>query len=145
MKKATVFPPLPPLVLIAEDDLDDQLLLQEALSENGIAARDVAFVGDGEELLERLAGIGRRPAIVLLDLNMPRKDGRETLREIKSNKSYSHIPVLILTTSNSEDDIRLSYKNGSNTFFVKPPLFRDLVEIIRVIKHYWLERAALAT
>lgn len=145
MEQLPLVSKLPPLVLIAEDDLDDRFLLQEALRENGIASSDVTFVGDGEELLERLAGLGRRPAIVLLDLNMPRKDGRETLREIKSNKAYSHIPVLILTTSNSEDDIRLSYRNGSNTFFVKPPVFRDLVEIIRVIKHYWLERAALAT
>src|SRR5690606_20771060 len=138
-------PQLPPLVLISEDDLDDRFLLQEALRENGIASSNVSFVGDGDELLERLAGIGRRPAIVLLDLNMPRKDGREALREIKSNKSYSHIPVLILTTSNSEDDIRSSYRNGGNTFFVKPPVFQELVEVVRVIKQYWLELAALAT
>lgn len=136
--------PKPPLVIVAEDDLDDQLLLQEALRENDIAPGNVLFVKDGEELIDSLKGLRKRPAIILLDLNMPRKDGRETLREIKNSEAYNHIPVVVLTTSSSEDDIRLSYKNGSNTFFIKPPIFKELVEIIRIIKVYWFERASLA-
>lgn len=133
-----------PLFLIAEDDLDDQLLLMEALRENGIGEGNVAFVTNGDELMQALESLGNRPTIIIMDLNMPRKDGRETLLELKAHPAFNHIPVVILTTSNSEDDIRLTYQSGGNTFFIKPPVFGELVEMIGLIKVYWFERAALA-
>jgi len=130
-------------IIVAEDDMDDKLLLQEALEENGISDQDLAFVENGDELIRMLEADFNRPTIVLLDLNMPKKDGREALREIKNNEMLKHIPIIVLTTSNSEEDIRLAYKEGSNTFFTKPALFNDLIEIVSIIKSYWLEKAAV--
>lgn len=124
--------------------MDDQLLLRDALRENGITSSDVIFVENGDELLTLLEDRHARPILVLLDLNMPKKDGREALREIKTSERHRHIPIVVLTTSSSEDDVRLAYRSGANTFFIKPPIFQDLVEIVRVIKLYWLEKAALA-
>ena len=132
-----------PFFLIAEDDPDDQLLLLDALRENGLSEDCAAFVHNGDELLKALESLDGRRVLIIMDLNMPRKDGRETLRELKDHPAYGHIPVLILSTSSSEDDVRLAYRNGCNTFFVKPPVFNELVEIIGQVKVYWFEKAVL--
>ena len=130
-------------VMIAEDDIDDQMLIRDALEHNGVDCNDVLFANDGQELLTHLANGCSAPAIVLLDLNMPRKDGRETLREIKSTEKYKHIPVIIFTTSSADEDIRLTYQSGGNSFFTKPSNFDDLVNVLALIKRYWLESALL--
>jgi len=130
------------VILMAEDDADDRLLAKDALSECGIA-EDVQFVENGEELLDYLQRRGKftespRPSLILLDLNMPRKDGREVLQEIKSNPRLRRIPVVVLTTSNADTDIERAYDLGANSFICKPVTFDSLVSIMRTIAQYWL-------
>ena len=132
-------------ILIAEDDADDRLLAQEALNESRLV-NEVHFVEDGEELLEYLRHSGQyttaaapRPGVILLDLNMPRKDGREALTELKKDKDLRRIPVVVMTTSKAEEDILRSYDLGVNSFIVKPVTFEGLVEVMRTIGHYWFE------
>jgi CheY-like chemotaxis protein len=140
--------PRPITILIAEDDPDDRLLAREALEENRLA-NAIVFVEDGEELLEYLRRIGRysveggketsRPGLILLDLNMPRKDGREALREIKADPELRQIPIVVLTTSKSDEDIVRSYDLGVNSFITKPVSFEGLVEVMRTLHKYWFE------
>ena len=132
-------------ILIAEDDADDRLLAQEALNESRLV-NEVHFVEDGEELLEYLRHSGQyttaaapRPGVILLDLNMPRKDGREALTELKRDKDLRRIPVVVMTTSKAEEDILRSYDLGVNSFIVKPVTFEGLVEVMRTLGHYWFE------
>lgn len=132
-------------ILIAEDDADDRLLAQEALNESRLV-NEVHFVEDGEELLEYLRHSGQyttvvapRPGVILLDLNMPRKDGREALTELKKDKDLRRIPVVVMTTSKAEEDILRSYDLGVNSFIVKPVTFEGLVEVMRTLGHYWFE------
>lgn len=133
-------------IVIAEDDPDDRFLAKEALAESRLA-NGIQFVEDGEELLEYLRGEGRyagtagrtRPGLILLDLNMPRKDGREALREIKNDPSLRQIPVVVLTTSKSDEDIVRSYSLGVNSFITKPVTFEGLVEVMRTLRKYWFE------
>lgn len=133
-------------ILVAEDDLDDQMMLREALHENRLA-NDLRFVENGEELMDYLnrtqkysdPATSPRPGIILLDLNMPKKDGREALREIKSNPDLRHIPVVVLTTSKAEEDIVRTYNLGVNSFITKPVTFDSLVTVTREISRYWLE------
>lgn len=132
-------------IWIAEDDQDDRLLIEDAFIANGVSKRQILFIADGEELLDRLNADGTLPGIILLDLNMPRKDGREALKEIRSQQVFKHIPIIIFTTSNSEEDIRLAYQQGSNTYITKPNLYSDLVDTTGIIKKYWFEKAALAS
>ena len=132
-----------PRMIIAEDDLDDQLLIKEALLESGLKPDTIVFVQDGQALLNYLRTSESKPSLILLDLNMPKMDGREALREIKKDATFSHIPVVIFTTSKNEDDIQLTYRTGGNSFFTKPALFDDLVETMQVIKRYWFEKAVL--
>ncbi len=129
-------------IIIAEDDADDRLLIQDALHENQIEKRQIIFAEDGEELLHLLKGNDYHPHIIFLDLNMPRKDGRQALKEIKSDENLKHIPVIIFTTSSSDEDIFNCYHEGSNTYFTKPARFQELVEIVKVIKSYWMEKAS---
>ena len=131
-------------IVIAEDDADDRLLIEDALNENDIASSNLVFVRDGEELLQALQKNSKSPSLVFLDLNMPRKDGRQALKEIKQNKELKHIPVIVFSTSSSVDDIRTSYQNGVNTYFTKPAKYTELVEIIATVKAYWWDKAALA-
>ncbi|MCI0710881.1 MAG: response regulator [Chloroflexi bacterium] len=134
------------VILMADDDEDDRLLAEEAFKESRIR-NDLRFANDGEELMDYLhqrgeyakPGAAPRPGLILLDLNMPRKDGREALKEIKSHDSFRHIPVVILTTSRDEADIIRSYNVGANSFIVKPVTFESLVEVIRLIGRYWFE------
>lgn len=132
-------------ILIAEDDADDRLLAQEALEESRLIT-EVYFVQDGEELLEYLRRHGQyaeqaapRPSVILLDLNMPRKDGREALTEIKNDAKLRRIPIVVMTTSKAEEDILRSYDLGVNSFIVKPVTFDGLVEVMRTLGHYWFE------
>ena len=136
----------PVVILIADDDPEDRMLAKEALEENKLA-NDLHFVEDGEELLDYLNNTGRfedrvkypRPGLILLDLNMPKKDGREALKEIKNNESLRLIPVVILTTSQAEEDIIRSYNLGVNSFISKPVTFDALVEIMKTLSKYWFE------
>lgn len=133
-------------ILMAEDDPDDRLLAREALEEARLA-NDIDFVGDGEELMEYLHRRGRyappaeapRPGLILLDLNMPRKDGREALEEIKADPMLRRIPVVVLTTSKAEEDILRSYDLGVNAYITKPVTFESLVGVMRVLGKFWLE------
>ncbi len=134
----------PITILMADDDEDDRLLTEEAFAESRLA-NDLHFVKDGEELMQYLLRQGEytdpkrspRPGIVLLDLNMPKKDGREALEEIKSNPSLSRIPIIILTTSKAEEDIIRSYDLGANSFITKPVTFHRLVEVLKTVGNYW--------
>jgi len=131
-------------ILIAEDDEDDYLLTMEALKEAGIEAQ-VKWVKDGEELMTYLEPfrVARKssgavfPSLILLDLNMPRKDGREVLDELKRNTIFRKIPVVVLTTSKAETDINHAYDLGVNSYIQKPVRFNDFVEAIKVLSHYW--------
>lgn len=137
-------------VLIAEDDPDDRVLLEDAFHEVQLDAR-MLFVENGEALLcylRREAEYGDRsaypdPDLILLDLNMPRKNGREALAEIKGDERLRRIPTVVLTTSRSEEDISSSYAVGANSYIVKPTSFRELVDMAQVIRHYWLEMVDL--
>lgn len=136
----------PIIILVAEDDEDDRLLMQEALEENRLA-NDLYFVGDGEELMDYLLHQGKycdpqsapRPNLILLDLNMPRKDGREALKEIKSNPNLRQIPIVVLTTSKAEEDILQTYDLGVSSFIAKPVVFESMVKIMRTLGTYWFE------
>lgn len=128
-------------ILMADDDPDDKMLAQEAFSENKIANK-LIFVDDGEQLMDYLYQRGNfenapKPGLILLDLNMPRKDGREALKEIKSDPALRRIPIIILTTSKAEEDILKSYDLGVSSFITKPVTFEDLVKVTRHIGNYW--------
>lgn len=137
------------LIVLAEDDPDDRLLLEQAFRHVGIVDAMV-FVDDGEDLMEYLRGRGRHearssrhPDLILLDLNMPRKDGREALAEIRGDPSLRHIPVVILSTSSSSRDIAGAYELGANSFIIKPVSFDALVRMVRTLHDYWFEHVAL--
>lgn len=133
-------------ILVADDDPDDRMMAKDALDESRLA-NDLRFVEDGEELLDYLYRRGRysdqkdapRPGVILLDLNMPRKDGREALREIKADPELRQIPVVVLTTSKAEEDIYRTYDLGVNSFITKPVMFESLVEVMKTIGRYWFE------
>ncbi len=133
-------------ILIADDDPDDRMLAEEALEENRLA-NDLRFVEDGEELMDYLyrrgkyakPGCAPRPGLILLDLNMPKKDGREALEEIKSDPRLKRIPVVVLTTSKTEEDILRTYDLGVNSFITKPVSFEELVEVMKNMGKYWFE------
>lgn len=128
------------------------MLAADALQE-GRLANDVRFVEDGEELIEYLQHSGRyadaesapRPGMILLDLNMPRMDGREALRIIKADQQLRRIPVIVLTTSKAEEDIYRTYDLGVNSFIIKPVSFDGLVNIMRVLEAYWFEIVEMPT
>jgi CheY-like chemotaxis protein len=133
-------------ILLAEDDPDDRQLTEDALAECRLA-NDIHFVEDGEQLLDYLLRRGQYaamakdplPGLILLDLNMPRKDGREALKEIKANPDLRRIPIIVLTTSKAEEDILRTYDLGVNSYITKPVTFASLVEIIKVLGRYWFE------
>jgi CheY-like chemotaxis protein len=137
----------PITILMADDDEEDCQLTRDALQDSRLA-NQMRFVGDGQELLDYLRRQGRygdasvdapRPGIILLDLNMPKLDGREALAEIKGDESLRRIPVVILTTSSDESDVLRSYNLGVNSFITKPVTFEGLVEVMRTWSRYWLE------
>jgi CheY-like chemotaxis protein len=136
----------PITILLAEDDPDDRLMATEALEESRLA-NDLRIVEDGEELMDYLYQRGKFaqledwhiPGLILLDLNMPRKDGREALQEIKADPNLRRIPIVVLTTSDEEEDIYRTYDLGVNSFITKPVSFEGLVEIMKTLKLYWFE------
>ena len=136
----------PIIILMADDDADDRMLTRDALEESRVL-NELRFVEDGEELMEYLTRKGKyanpedspRPGLILLDLNMPKKDGREALKEIKSDPNLRRIPVVIMTTSQAEEDIFRSYDFGASSFITKPVTFDRLVELMRTLGEYWVE------
>lgn len=136
----------PITILLADDDEDDRKLAQDALAESRLA-NDLHTVEDGEELMDYLLRRGKyealadspRPGLILLDLNMPKKDGREALKEIKADTSLRQIPVVVLTTSKAEEDIYRTYDLGANSFITKPVMFESLVKVMRDLGTYWFE------
>lgn len=139
-----------PVILMAEDDSDDRLLAKDAASECSLGA-ELCFVEDGAELMDYLKRRGKhtdpiaavRPDLVILDLNMPRKDGREALKEIKNDPELRRIPVVIFTTSRADTDIGLAYQLGANSFISKPVAFDALVKVMKAIKVYWFDAVIL--
>jgi CheY-like chemotaxis protein len=139
----------PKSILMADDDPDDRLLIQEAFQEAGLSTA-LYFVEDGEELMDFLRHEGKHsqaerplPGLILLDLNMPRKDGREALREIRADQALRRIPIVVLTTSKSEEDICRSYDMGANSYITKPVSFESLVRMVELLGKYWLETVEL--
>ena len=136
----------PIVLLMAEDDADDRLLVKEALEESRVL-NVLHFVEDGEELLDYLRRQGNysdpesapRPGLILLDLNMPRMDGREALRAIKADPDLRRIPIVVMTTSKAEEDIFRSYDLGASSYITKPVTFERLVDLMRTLGHYWIE------
>lgn len=137
-------------ILMADDDEDDYLLAREALVESRLA-NNLHLVKNGEELMDYLYRRGRyireidspRPGLILLDLNMPKKDGREALREIKADPQLRQIPIVILTTSKTEEDVYQTYDLGANSFITKPVTFSSLVEVMKLLGRYWFEMVEL--
>lgn len=125
-------------ILIADDDDEDCQLIEDALRESRLL-NPRRFVSDGEALMTELKANPEIPGLILLDLNMPKKDGREALAEIKSNPALKRIPVVILTTSQAEEDIVRSYDLGVNSFITKPVTFSELVRVLNEVAHYWFE------
>ena len=133
-------------ILMADDDEDDCLLAQEALIESHLA-NNLHIVCDGEQLMDYLyrrdkyrdIDLSPRPGLILLDLNMPKKDGREALKQIKADANLRQIPIVILTTSKADEDIYRSYDLGANSFITKPVTFSGLVEVMKTIGKYRFE------
>jgi two-component system response regulator len=131
---------------MADDDPDDRVLTKSALKESKVL-NELYFVEDGEELMDYLKLEGKytnlddapRPSVILLDLNMPKKDGREALKEIKSDPNLRRIPVVIMTTSKAEEDIVRSYDLGANSYITKPVTFERLIELMKTMGQYWVE------
>ena len=139
--------PLRPLeVLLVEDNPADVRLTIEALKDAKVPTR-LHVARDGVEAIRLLrddTGLVPRPDLILLDLNLPRKDGREVLAEVKKDETLRHIPVVILTTSQAEQDILQSYRLGANAFVTKPVEIDHFFEVVRSMEHFWLEVARLA-
>jgi CheY-like chemotaxis protein len=133
-------------ILMADDDPDDCLLVSRAFKTSKLC-NDLRFVNDGEDLMDYLhqrgnykeLGRAPRPGLILLDLNMPRKDGREALKEIRTDAALKEIPVVILTTSKDEEDILRSYNLGANSYITKPVTFEGLVDVVKSLGKYWFE------
>ena len=135
----------PITILMADDDDDDYVLTQKALQESKLL-NTLVRVKDGEELMDYLLSRGdytgrklQRPGVILLDLNMPRMDGREALKEIKATPALSNIPIVVFTTSKAEEDIYRSYQLGSNSFITKPVTFENLITVMKALGTYWFE------
>ena len=141
---------LPIRILVAEDDADDRMMIKDAFEESRLG-NPVDFVEDGVQLMNYLRREGSYasmaelayPGFILLDLNMPRKDGRTALRETKASPVLQRIPIVILTTSKAEEDIVRTYNLGVNSFICKPVTFDSLVEIVKTVGRYWIEIVAL--
>ncbi|HOX81905.1 MAG TPA: response regulator [Chryseolinea sp.] len=136
-------------ILMADDDPDDRMLMKQALAENELP-NVIEFVENGADLMDYLHKRGKfsvektfRPGLILLDLNMPKMDGREALKLIKSDPDLRRIPVIVLTTSKAEEDIFQTYDLGVNSFICKPVRFHELVDVTREISNYWFGTVAL--
>lgn len=133
-------------ILMADDDADDRLITRKALDAHRLA-NDLRFAEDGEELMRYLRREGQyedpanspRPGLILLDLNMPKKDGREALAEIKADPNLRSIPIVVLTTSKAEEDVVRTYDLGVNSFVTKPVSFDHLADVVAAMGRYWLD------
>jgi CheY-like chemotaxis protein len=138
------------VILMADDDDDDRLLTRDAVTEAGLEG-ELHFVQNGEELLDYLCRRGKfqpptaapRPGLILLDLNMPLKDGREALREIRADPELRRIPVVVLTTSKADTDVGAIYELGANSFISKPFQFEALVTVMKMLGQYWFKTVEL--
>ena len=134
-------------ILLVEDSPSDAALTREAL-EKGKIANNLNCVGDGVEALEYLNRQGKfanakRPDLIMLDLNMPRKDGKEVLKELKSDPSLKTIPVIVLTTSRAEQDVLQSYQLSANCYITKPVDFKSFIDVVKSIEQFWLSVVTL--
>jgi len=136
-------------VLIADDDADDRMFLEQAMRQNGYT-QAINFVEDGEQLMEYLRQQGRYneqnapwPNLLILDLNMPRKNGFQALSEIKDDPKLRRLPVVVMTTSSTDEDVIKTYNLGVNSFVTKPFNFNRLVEMIGALKTYWMDTVKL--
>jgi CheY-like chemotaxis protein len=134
------------VILVADDDAEDRMLVKEALDESRLTNL-IDFVENGEDLMDYLHNCGKytdkkkylTPGLILLDLNMPKKDGREALKEIKADEHLRVIPVVVLTTSKAEEDILRTYDLGVSSFITKPVTFAALVDVMQTLSKYWFE------
>ncbi len=136
-----------PCLVVADDDADDRLLIEEAIVDAELDL-DVHFVEDGEQLMDFLQrrngdAAAPRPSLILLDLNMPRMDGREALRAIRAHPDLENLPVVVLSTSAAEEDVRRSYELGANAFVCKPTRFDGLVALVRTLDAWWFRCVSL--
>ncbi len=135
-------------ILIAEDDADDRFLLQAAFHENGFNDK-LHFVENGVELVDYLNTISNSgnevimPRFILLDLNMPKKDGREVLKEIKQNIAFKKIPVIVFSTTNNEQEMRRCYELGANSYITKPNSFENLIKTVAALRSYWIQTTSI--
>ncbi len=138
-------------ILIAEDDADDRFLLQAAFQENGFTD-ELHFVDNGVELMDFLKERAEQksgdqplllPKFILLDLNMPKKDGREVLKEIKQHSELKKIPVVIFSTTNNEQEMRRCYELGANSYVTKPNSFEHLLKIVANLRGYWMHTSSI--
>lgn len=129
-------------IFIADDDADDRLLIEDAFHESRLV-NPRRYFENGETLLQHLAGIAGSgeplPGLLLLDLNMPRVDGRAVLASMKADPALRRIPVVVLTTSKAEEDILRAYDLGTSSFVTKPVSFDDMIKIVQTLTHYWIE------
>ncbi|MDA0798141.1 MAG: response regulator [Chloroflexi bacterium] len=137
-------------ILMADDDEEDCMLAQDSLTEAKLA-NELHVVSDGEELLQYLRNEGRfgdiaryrRPGLILLDLNMPKVEGRQALAEIRADDRLKDIPVIVMTTSQAEEDVIRSYATGANSYITKPVSFEGLVEVMQSLERYWFQIVCL--
>jgi len=131
-------------ILVAEDDADDRFLLQAAFEENGFTDT-LHFVENGVELIDYLNNLStnndavKMPRFILLDLNMPKKDGREVLKEIKQSVAFKNIPVIIFSTTNNELEMKRCYELGANSYITKPNSFESLIKTVAALRGYWIQ------
>lgn len=135
-------------ILIAEDDADDRFLLQAAFDENGFDD-DLHFVENGVEVIEYLRKLqnddaaNKWPRFILLDLNMPKKDGREVLKELKADAELKQIPVVVFSTTNSEQEMRRCYELGANSYITKPNSFENMLKTVAALRSYWMSVSSI--
>jgi CheY-like chemotaxis protein len=127
-------------ILIVDDDADDREIIKDAFMTSE-EEQEYIFLENGDKLIDYLEENihSNSPSLILLDLNMPGKDGRETLKEIKSDKRYQHIPIIVFTTSSSHRDKMNSYDLGANCFITKPDTFNKLIDLTKCISKLWLQ------
>lgn len=139
------------LIVVADDDSDDRMLIMEAFEENNLNC-PLCFVEDGLELLDLLFQKGKYagaegsnlPDLIILDINMPKKNGKDALIEIRNNPKTKHIPILMFSTSNAVDEIAHTYRLGANSFIIKPSSYSGFVEVTKNIQSYWVDTVSVS-